>query len=210
MKKCLHLLLIGDSYLQELRKLTLPNLYAYAEKIGATVNLITTRKYPDWPITYEKCQIHEDGKDYDWNIFIDIDTLLHPNFYDVTLQYPKSVVSFNYGYDADKQLRPDKYFARDGRNVGIATNFVVTSDWTHELWEPLDMPLETARQCVIRQHIMDEYCMSRNLAKYGFKYAGVAPTSETQQLILHLGAEGENEKESVRRAKQYIKTFGKV
>jgi len=209
MKKCVHLLLIGDSYLLELRKLTLPNLYAYAEKIGADVNLITTRKYPEWPITYEKFQIYDDGKDFDWNVFIDIDTIIHPNFYDVTLQYPKSVVSFNFAYHADQQLRPDKYFARDGRNVGIATNFVVTSDWTHDFWEPLDVPLEVARQNIIRQHIMDEYCASRNLAKYGLKYAGVAPTPESQKLILHLGAEGENEKESVKRAKTYIKSFKK-
>lgn len=207
MKKCVHIVVIGDNYLQKLKQITLPNLLAYAQKIGADVNIIKERKFEQFPITYEKMQVFEDGKEYDWNVLIDLDTLIHPDFYDVTLQYPKSVVSYNYGYDADKQLRPDKYFARDGRNIGIATNFVVTSDWTHELYEPLEFSVDVALQCVVRSHIVDEYCISRNFAKYGFKYAGVAPTPETQNLILHLGAHGENEDESVQRALEYIQTF---
>lgn len=209
-KKCVHVVNIGDNYLKDLKQITLPNILQYAERIGADVNIITQRKFPEWPMTYEKMQVYEDGKGYDWNVLIDLDTLIHPDFCDVTMQYPKSVVSFNFAYNADTQLRPDKYFARDGRNVGVATNFVVTSDWTHDLWEPLDISVDVAKQCVVRHHITDEYCISRNLAKYGMKYAGIAPTPETQQLIFHIGAESENEQESVVKAVDYIKNFGTV
>ena len=84
---------------------------------------------------------------------------------------------------------------------------MVTSDWTHDFWQPLDISKEEALSRVIRQHIVDEYCASRNLARYGLKYLGVAPTPEDQKLVLHIGAERENEENSVSVAKEYIQTF---
>jgi hypothetical protein len=204
MKKVIYVVLINDTYLPELRKITIPNIQQYAKKIGADFQLITERKYPDWPITYEKLQIYELGKDNDWNICIDADTLIHTSFYDVTQQYKKDTVSFNFAYNANDDLKPDMYFVRDGRNVGVATNFVVTSNWTHDLWTPLDMRVDEAKTCVTRHHIVDEYCISRNLARYGLKYLGIAPTSETQKMVFHIGAENEEEAISVRRAHEYL------
>jgi len=204
MKKCIHIVDIGENYLPELRKLTLPTITQYAEKIKAEINFIKERKYPKWPIVYEKMQVHNYGKDYDWNILLDIDYIITPRMYDVTKTYSADTVSFSHSYPATSQLKSDYYFLRDGRNVGIAANFVVTSKWTHDLWEPLELKLEDALQRVIRHHVIDEYCLSRNLAKYGLKYAGIAPTPDTQKLFLHLGAESEDENESVKKAKKFL------
>jgi hypothetical protein len=205
MKKCLHVVVIGDDYLVDLRKLTMPTIERYAEKIGADLNIITTRKYPEWPITYEKMQIYEMGMGYDWNICVDLDTIIHPDLYDVTLQYGKDIASFNFAYHASTKIIFDKYFLRDGRNVGVATNFVVTSDWTHDLWTPLETPFDEAKKYVSKLHCIDEYCVSRNLAKYGIKYAGTAPTEEKQKLIFHVGAESEDEQTSLSRIKEYMR-----
>jgi hypothetical protein len=43
------------------------------------------------------------------------------------------------------------------------------------------------------------------LAKYGLKYAGIAPTPETQQLIFHVKVESETEEISIQRASGYKK-----
>jgi hypothetical protein len=203
MKKCVHVVMIGDHYLAELRKLTLPTIERYAKKIGAHLNIIDVRKFSAFPITYEKFQIYEMGKSYDWNICIDLDTIIHPELYDVTTQYSKDTVSFNFAYRADTQLILDKYFMRDGRNIGVATNFVVTSDWTHDFWEPLDISADEVKKYVIKPRFIDEFCASRNLAKYGLKYAGVAPTPETQRLIFHVGTDGYVEEDCIQRVLDY-------
>ena len=72
MKKTVYLLNIGD-YEPEITSLTYPYISRYASKIGAAVHLITERKFPEWPITYEKLQIYELGRQHgnDWNIYID-------------------------------------------------------------------------------------------------------------------------------------------
>ena len=157
MKKCIHIVDIGDDYLSKLRKITLPTIKEYANKINAEINFITKRKYPTWPIVYEKMQVYDYGIDYDWNILLDIDYVILPQMYDVTKTYSADIVSFSYYYPATTQLKADHYFLRDGRNIGIAANFVVASKWTHDLWEPLDMPLEVALQNVTRHHVIDEY-----------------------------------------------------
>jgi indolepyruvate ferredoxin oxidoreductase beta subunit len=64
-----------NNYFPELCKYTLPTIKLYAQKIGADFNLITTRKYLEFPITYEKIQIYELGNNYDWNILIDADKI---------------------------------------------------------------------------------------------------------------------------------------
>ena len=82
-KKTLYTLNIGD-YAPEIRALTFPLLRGWADKIGADFHVIEERKFPDWPIVYEKLQIYELGQGNDWNIFADADTLVHPEMFDVT------------------------------------------------------------------------------------------------------------------------------
>lgn len=59
-----------DGYAPEITALTYPLIEAYAEKIGADFHIISERKFPEWPVTYEKLQIFELAREMgnDWNI----------------------------------------------------------------------------------------------------------------------------------------------
>ena len=58
MKKTLYTLMV-NGYSPRITKLTLPMIRFYAHKIGADFHIITERKFLEWPITYEKMQVHE-------------------------------------------------------------------------------------------------------------------------------------------------------
>jgi len=189
-KTVIYVLLVND-YLPELCQLTIPNLRAYAERLGAEFKLITERRFSEWPITYEKIQVHELGMDNEWNVLIDADTIIHPDMPDVRQVCGPQRVGFTSRYQAHLCLRQDKYFERDGRDVGVAGGFVVTSHLCHDLWTPLEFTFEEVREHAIRVHILDEYCISRNLAKFGFPYTGLL-NPEVQHMACHLGAEGKS------------------
>ena len=93
-KKTIYTLNIGD-YAPEICALTYPLIQAYARKIGADFHVIRERKFPEWPIVYEKLQIYELGRKHgnDWNIFVDSDTLINPEMFDVTEHLHKDTVS---------------------------------------------------------------------------------------------------------------------
>ena len=201
MKKAVWVLLIGD-YFPELCEVTLPSIEAYAKKIGAEFKLITERKFPDFPMTYEKLQIHELGKDYLWNILIDADTIIKPSFHDVTTIVPTNHVGFEKQYQASFLFQANKWFVKDERNVGLAGNFIVTSKLTHDLWEPLPLSFNELKEIFgnTRHHIMDEYTLSTNLAKYSYKTAGVSDESK----MLHLSVITETAKDCVKKAKEFL------
>ena len=201
MKKAVWVLLIGDYY-KELCDITLPTIEAYAKKIGAEMHYITERKFPDFPITYEKLQIHELGKDYFWNILIDADTAIKPTFHDVTQLIPQDHVGFEKEYKASFLFQANKWFVRDGRNKGIAGNFIVTSLVTHDIWEPLPLTFEEMKAIFgkTRHHIMDEYVLSTNCAKYGLKTSGISDESK----MLHLSVCSETAKDCIIRAKDFL------
>lgn len=169
--KIIHTLNI-DNYFPELTELTLPKIKEYCVKVGAELNIITERKYPDYPVTYEKLQIFEFGKDARWNALFDLDLLISKDAPDIFSGDP-SRVYFQQSFPANSFFNIDKYFMRDGRNIGIAAYILVSSNLTHDLWEPLNIDYNISKNFVRRQHIIDEYCLSRNLAKYGFKYSGI-------------------------------------
>lgn len=54
-----------DNYQPAIKALTFPLMKAYAAKIGAEFCPITERKFPEWPIVYEKLQIFELGSGFD-------------------------------------------------------------------------------------------------------------------------------------------------
>lgn len=184
MKKVLYTLNIG--YSEEITKLTYPFLRKYAEKIGAEFEIISERKFPDWPMDYEKLQIYELGKNNDWNIYIDSDALIHPDFFDVTNHVHKDTVLHNAADFANIRWRYDKYFRRDGRNIGSCNWFAIASDWCIDLWHPLeDLTLEEATRNIYPTnrevksngrvglepgHLISDYTLSRNIARYGLKF----------------------------------------
>lgn len=188
MQKNVFVVNIG-SYRPDLCEYTLPTIRRYAEKIGATYREITYRIFhPDTPITYEKLQVHRLGKDAYWNILVDADFLLHPNLPDFTQILDPAVVGIHYGFPANQFFTNDIYFERDGRNQGIAGGFVITSNLTHDLWEPLE-DHNAGLAATKRKFILDEYTISRNLAKYGLKYTGVEFNVEIKNMLIHIGNE---------------------
>jgi len=183
MKKTIYLLNIDD-YEPEITSLTYPYISRFASKIGATLHVIRERRFPDWPITYEKLQIYELGKQHrnDWNIYIDSDTLIHPDLFDITEQLDKDTVLNNANDSAHARWKVDDYFRRDGRWISTCGWFTIASDWCLDLWRPLDdlspaeaianiSPLSVeSRVGITPEHLVDDYVLSRNLAKYGLNY----------------------------------------
>ena len=185
-KKVLYTLNVGSNYAPEITKLTYPLLKHWARKIGADFQEITERKFPDWPVVYEKLQIHELGQNTDWNIYIDADALVHPDFYDPTDHMQKDTVA-HYGYDmAGHRWKYDKYFRKDGRHIGSCNWFTIGSDWCIDLWKPLDDLTQTEAVANISStvseltsgviqpsHLIDDYVLSRNIAKFGLHFTTI-------------------------------------
>lgn len=154
--------------------LTIPNLRAYAHKIGADFNLIKEPKFPGFPPNYEKFQVWWAGKDYDWNINVDADTVLHPECEDPTERLDPRAFASLWGMAADHYFDVSHpVFLRDGRNQAIADCFTVSSALTHDVWEPLPMTYgEMSKFCLKDPRQVSEYNLSFNLARYGVKHDG--------------------------------------
>jgi hypothetical protein len=182
-KKCLFTLRVDD-YAPAICELTHPLLRHYAKKIGAEFRVIAERRFPEWPPVYEKLQIYDLAQEMenDWNLYIDSDALVHPDLMDVTCHIAKDTVMHN-GVDiASHRWKYDRFFRRDGRNIGSCNWFTVASDWCIELWKPLDdLTFAEARErifptvgemmtVVSADHLIDDYTLSRNIAKYGLKF----------------------------------------
>lgn len=173
-----------NGYAKEITDLTFPLISHYAKKIGADFYVIKDRKFPDWPITYEKLQIYQLAQEMknDWNLYIDADTIIHPDFMDITNHIPKDTVAHNGCDTADNRWRYDRFFHRDGRHIGSCNWFAVASDWCIELWKPLeDLTVEEAvanifptvneqNTVITSEHLIDDYTLSRNIAKHGLKF----------------------------------------
>ena len=184
MKKAIWILNIDNKYNPELVSLCIPTIKAYADKIKADLNIITERKFPDWHITYEKAQVYESGKSYDWNLVMDTDVLIYPNCPDFTERLPDFVVGLKESYPADAVYNMNDYFYRDRRKVGINAVFAIASKYCHDFWYPLPggqeehlpyihmRPEEVARGVKPEQFIT-EYWLSNNLARFGLKYDGI-------------------------------------
>ena len=206
MRKLIHVVNIND-FFPELFALTYPTIKSYAERNGYMINMITERKFPDYPINYEKMQVYEDGKDAVVNILCDADMLIHPEFPEVTKFLKRDSIAFNDNYNISRKYHVDRirYFMRDGRDVGIATNFVVSSDWTHDVWEPLSISQKDIEELAKKEntdtggaegrgwgHYADEFALSYNMAKYGLKYTGVTWEDWMRPWLIHTGTGDKN------------------
>ena len=173
-----------DGYAPEITALTYPLIEAYADKIDADFHIISERKFPEWPVTYEKLQIYRLAQEMenDWNIYIDSDALIHPDTPDLTKLLSRDTVA-HYGKDvAPVRWKSDKYFERDGRHFGTGNWLTVASDLCLDLWRPLDdltpaqaisnifpTVFERVSGVVNRPHLIDDYTLSRNIARFGLK-----------------------------------------
>jgi len=179
--KCIWTLQV-DNYRPDICELTFPAMQKWAKKIGAEFNVISERKWPDMPPVYEKLQLHTLGKDYTWNIYLDADAIVnHVEMFDPTDHLGKDQV-LHWGADmAGNRWSYDDFFRRDGRHIGSGNWFTVASNWCLDLWHPLeDMTLVEAaqrihptineqRNGIKPEHLIDDYTLSRNIARYGLK-----------------------------------------
>ena len=184
LKKTIFTLNVNESYSKDITNITYPYLKKYAHKIGADFFVITERKFPEWYITYEKMQIYQLGKEMqnDWNIYIDCDALIHPDIFDITNHMNKDTVAHSAMDQGDVRWKYDEYFLRDGRFIGSCNWFTIGSDWCLDLWKPIDdlTPDEAANNIfpikaeeennVTPRSLIDDYVLSRNIAKYGLKF----------------------------------------
>lgn len=178
-----------DNYAPGICALTYPLLQHYANKIGADFHVITGRQNPSMPPVYEKLQIRDLGADNDWNIYIDSDALVHPETIDFTSMIHKDTVMHNGADMAGVRWKYDEYFLRDGRNIGSCNWFAIASDWCLDLWAPLDIPFEQAlnnihpipnelSNGIEREHLIDDYTLSRNIARFGLKFTRALDVQE--------------------------------
>ena len=185
LKKTIFTLNLNPDVYKPITDLTYPLMKHYAHKIGAEFVEITERKFPEWKSpTYEKCQVWQLGQDMknDWNIFFDADAIIHPETPDITAFLNKNQVLHNGKDFAGYRWRYDKYFLRDGRNIGSPTWLCVASDWTIDLFKPLDdltpdeaydniFPvLGEVKGGIEPWRLIEDYVYSRNIAKYGLKF----------------------------------------
>ena len=70
--------------------------------------------------TYEKFQIFDraERNGDDWSIYLDADTLVHPDTPDWTQHIPFDTVAHNGSDFAGLRWRSNEYFEMDGRNIG--------------------------------------------------------------------------------------------
>ena len=182
MKKAVITLNIGN-YLPEITRLTYPFMQGWAKKIGAEFIEITERKWPEIPIVnYEKFQLQEISKHYDWTYFLDCDALVMPETPDwAEMVNDKAIVLFNGVDNRLDRFKASNYSRRSGSKVGACTWNVCCSDWTGpDLWQP---PTDFTAACenisllwceaktgqCQRNHLIDDYQLSENIARYGLK-----------------------------------------
>lgn len=184
MKKTLYTLCV-DNYEPEITKLTFPLMKSYAQKIGAEFYIIKDRKFPKFPCPYEKFQISKLSKERkdEWSVFFDADALIHPDMWDPTSVVSKAVTISNGTDFTPIRFKPNKYFSRDGRNIGKGNWCMMGSDWTaQDLWRPHDSvdPETIAKeisptvaehmQGVDGLHLIDDYTVSLNISRYGLQH----------------------------------------
>jgi hypothetical protein len=188
MKKTIYSLVVNN-YAPEIQALTFPLMKHYAAKIGADFQVITERKYPDMPITFEKFQVAEKALERgdEWSIFFDADTLIDPEMFDITNHIGKDTV-FHNGKDFNGiRWTWDKYMRRDARGIGSCTWCVGASEWTIEdLWAKPTIPLEEILGAIHitvgehnsgncqTEHLIDDYLLSRNIARFGLKFRTIS------------------------------------
>lgn len=189
-KKTLYTLNVNN-YEPQITALTYPFMQHWANKIEAEFVVITERKFPDWPIVVEKLQIHDLARERgdDWAIFMDSDALVNPEMFDITAHLHKDTVCFN-GKDMNGvRYTLDNYFLRDGRSIGACNWLAIASDWCLDLWHPPDISFAEAIKRIHPtigehnsgmfndNHLIDDYLLSRNIARFGLKHDTITEIS---------------------------------
>jgi hypothetical protein len=202
--------LATPEYEPELCEVTFPLLKRYADTLRADFVRLETRQYPDFPITYERMQIHKLGQGNEWNICIDPDILVHPSIDDFTTWFPKEQVGNWCFYDARQHfaVENEPHFLRDGRFYGIVDCLIATSSWTHDLWTPLPGTLHDYEHFIKDKNEVrriSEFTVSSNLARYGMKISGMLGRVKH---VYHIGATSNRVERPADEARRVLREWG--
>lgn len=207
--KCVHVV-ATPGYAPEMCSITLPTLERFAKRIGADFNIISRRRFPSFPVNYERLQIYELGRGYDWNINIDADVIIGDSLIDPTKRASHTKVGIIMRFYLDKyiDISESRYFQRDRRNIGIVDTFIVTNRLTHDLWEPLPKDF-TCYTHLFRDgntRRISEYCLSLNFAKYGHRFDGLFTLDDQ---IHHINYTSGDKQDSVALALEKLTNWSK-
>lgn len=172
MKKAVYSISVNN-WFPEMCALTLPLMKAWAQKIGADFHLISEAKFKGFPPNYEKFQIADLGREYDWNIFIDADVLVDPvKMPDFTENADPTFIYYESALRPSQYYKKHHYFDRYGIDLGISDCFFITSQVTHDIWQPLS-PLEELKKYCFEgnERLVSEFNLNLNIARYGLKLA---------------------------------------
>lgn len=190
MKKIIYVLDIN--YDKRIKEITMPSIKAWAKRIGASIKIINKRKYPEYPITYEKFQMYDMAlkEKADWHIFVDADVLINNNFPDVVEYVPKQNVLVTKGGYGGHRFKYDDCFRRYGQHLDVGTWFFAFSDWCLDAFKPphlqgMDVKKaltnflptifeKNALAKIPHDHFIDDYMFGRNIAKYGLRISYLA------------------------------------
>lgn len=209
--KCVHVLASTD-YSPEVCEVTLASIEAYAKRIGADYNRITGRRFPDYPINYERMQIFEMGKGYDFNINIDADMILGPQLIDVTTRIYDGLVGTAMVFKLSEAfpIVGNPIFENAAQDVGLVDMCNVTNRSTHAFWEPLSGPFVSHQAACGRfgDRKISEYCVSMNFHKHHYGYAGLFVQGEQ---AYHLNyTTFNNPKDAAQRARNMLDRWGGI
>ena len=137
--------------------------------------------------------------DDEWSMYLDSDALVHPETVDFTSYLPMDTVAHNGQDYGPIRWQFDEYFLRDKRYIGSCNWCAVASRWCRDLWMPPEPGLTQAEivsritptvreicgddkqddegkpdgywpPVVTAQHLISDYLVSRNIARYGLKF----------------------------------------
>jgi hypothetical protein len=176
--------LVVDNYAPDIIAMTIPLMATWAAKVGAELAVMTERRFPDWPVQCEKFQIpeHAARRNDEWSMFLDADTLLHPDYPDIFEYLDRGTIYHDRVECSTTRYEPDRYFRRDGRYLSPGNWCCIASEWTRD--DLYSFPPELSRAEVearIHPHVnelalgvrapglIDDYLMARNAARFGLK-----------------------------------------
>jgi hypothetical protein len=186
MTTCIHFLSIPD-HEDRFSSISLPMVRDYAQRIGATLNLITKRTFPDFPIQYEAMQIFEAGASFDWNMYIAAGILLGETLPDPSTYTRPDHVATTMIFSARSEFQTDGniYFERDERDLGVSDSIFLSHNLTHEVWRPLEEGFNRLTNVIKdgAHHKISSYAISHNIAKYRFKLTGLFPSQSQVDFV---------------------------
>jgi hypothetical protein len=108
---------------------------------------------------------------------------------DITSFIPKSMTVSNGTDFVPHRFVPNEYHRRDGRFIGKGNWIGIFSDWCRDYYRPLDIPLEEAIKDIFPTlaettfgicptHLIDDYTVSNNIARFGLKHTIIPELSE--------------------------------